>query len=167
MLRVSPYFQLLALFNSFWRRVHPTLLRQELQIIKCIKQHNITIIKLIKFIKLSMWRLPQTSSTRIWESRRFELKYTLQEKTRPIHHTHPTLSPHMVPDHTYLTWSTHSNLSRSRQYICIDPLPLRRRAPDTIHSSTTVWSIGLYSASLPKQPMRQWGKDKLLLTTSY
>jgi hypothetical protein len=30
MLRVSPYFQVLALFKSFWRRLHPTLLKQEL-----------------------------------------------------------------------------------------------------------------------------------------
>jgi hypothetical protein len=52
-LRVSSYFQVLALFKSFRRRVHPTLLKQELQTIKCIKQHNITTIKLIKFVKLS------------------------------------------------------------------------------------------------------------------
>jgi hypothetical protein len=34
-------------------------------------------------------------------------------ETWPTHHTHPTLSPRMVLDHTYLTWSTHSDLSRS------------------------------------------------------
>jgi hypothetical protein len=45
------------------------------------------------------------------------------EETRPIHHTHPTLCPRMVPDHTYLTWSTHSNLSQSHQQNCTDPLP--------------------------------------------
>jgi hypothetical protein len=29
----------------------------------------------------------------------------------------------MVPDHMYLTWSMHSNLSLSHQQICTDPLP--------------------------------------------
>jgi hypothetical protein len=136
-LRVSSYFQVLALFKSFQRRVHPTLLKQELQTIKCIKQHNITTIKLIKFVKLSTWWLLQTRGTHIWESQRFELMYTLQERTRPTRHTHPTLSLRMVPDHTYLTCSTHRNLSQSRQPICTDPLPSRRRAPDTIHNSTS------------------------------
>jgi hypothetical protein len=37
--------------------------------------------------------------------------YTMQGKTQPTHQTHPTLSPCIVLDHTYLTWSTHSNLS--------------------------------------------------------
>jgi hypothetical protein len=88
--------------------------------------------------------------------------YTLQGKTRLTRHTHSTLSPRMVLDHTYCTRSTHSNLSRTRQQICTDPLPQRRRAPEIIHSSTAVWSTGPYPASLPQQSMRQWGKDKLL-----
>jgi hypothetical protein len=37
----------------------------------------------------------------------------LAGETWPAHHMHPTLSPCMVPDHTYLTRSMHSNLSRS------------------------------------------------------
>jgi hypothetical protein len=37
--------------------------------------------------------------------------YTLQGKIRPTCHTLSTLGPHMSLDHTYLTWSTHSNLS--------------------------------------------------------
>jgi hypothetical protein len=36
-LRVSSYFQVLALFKSFQRKVQPTLIIQELQIIKYIK----------------------------------------------------------------------------------------------------------------------------------
>jgi hypothetical protein len=40
-LRVSPYFQILALFKLFWRGVHPTLIIQELQTIKYIKKYNI------------------------------------------------------------------------------------------------------------------------------
>jgi hypothetical protein len=57
--------------------------------------------------------------------------YILQGKTRPTCHTLSTLSPCMVQDHTYLMRSTYSNLSHSRQQIWIDPLLLRRRAPDT------------------------------------
>jgi hypothetical protein len=52
---------------------------------------------------------------------------------------------------------THSNLSRSRQHIYTDPLPPRRRAPSTIHSSTTVWSAGSYPASLHNS---QWGSGE-------
>jgi hypothetical protein len=113
---------------------------------------------MIHAIKLSMWWLPQTSDTHIQELRWFKLMYTMQGKTGPTRHTHPTLSLHMIPDHTYLTRSTHHNLSRSHQQISTDPLPLRRRAPDTIHSSTIVWSAGPYPASLTQQPMRRWGK---------
>jgi hypothetical protein len=78
--------------------------------------------------------------------------YTLQGKTRPTRHTLSTLSPCMVHDHMYLTRSTYSNLSYSRQQIWTDPLPLRRRAPDTIHSTTPIRSTGPYPASLPQQP---------------
>jgi hypothetical protein len=41
-LRVSPYFQVLALFKTFQRKVHPTLIIEESQIIKCIKKYNIS-----------------------------------------------------------------------------------------------------------------------------
>jgi hypothetical protein len=51
-LRVSPYFQVLALFKTFQRRLHPTLLKQELQAIKRSKQHTSITDKLIKFVKL-------------------------------------------------------------------------------------------------------------------
>jgi hypothetical protein len=74
--------------------------------------------------------------------------YTLQGKTLPTRHT---LSPRMVHDHTYLTWSTYSNLSYGRQQIWTDPLHPRRRAPDTTHSTTAVRS-GPYLASLQQQP---------------
>jgi hypothetical protein len=55
--------------------------------------------------------------THIRESRRFESMYTLQWKTQPTRHTLSTLSPRMVYDHMYLTWSTYSNLSYSHQQI--------------------------------------------------
>jgi hypothetical protein len=134
-LRVSPYFQVLALFKSFQRRLHPTLLKQELQAIKCSKQHPLIIDKLIKFVKLSTWWLSQTSDTHIRESRRFKSIYTLQGKTRSTWHTHPTLSLCMVSDHTYLTWSTHDNLSWVTDRFGRISLLLRKRAPDTILST--------------------------------
>jgi hypothetical protein len=77
--------------------------------------------------------------------------YTLQGKTQPTRHTLFTLSPHMVHDHTYLTWSTYSNLSYRRQHIWTDPLHPRRRAADTIHNTMTIRSAGPYPASLPQQ----------------
>jgi hypothetical protein len=77
--------------------------------------------------------------------------YTLQGKTQSICHTLSTLSPRMIHDHTYLTQSTYSNLSYSRQQIWTNPLHPRRRAPDTIHSTTTIRSAGPYPASLPQQ----------------
>jgi hypothetical protein len=56
---------------------------------------------------------------------------------QPTRHTHPTLSPRMVPDHMYLTCSTHSNLSRVTDRFGWIPLLLRKRAPDTIPSTPT------------------------------
>jgi hypothetical protein len=44
-------------------------------------------------------------------------------KTRPTRHTHPTTGPRMVPDHRYITWSTHSNLSRSPHEVERGPTP--------------------------------------------
>jgi hypothetical protein len=77
--------------------------------------------------------------------------YTLQGKTQPTHHMLSMLSPRMVHDHTYLTWSTYGNLSYSHQQIWTDPLHLRRRASDTIHSTTAIRSAGPYPAYLPQQ----------------
>jgi hypothetical protein len=70
------------------------------------------------------------------------------------------LSPRMVPGHMYLTWSTHSNASRSHQQSWAGPLLLRKRAPDTIHSTTADRSVGPYPVSLPRQPMKQWGQSQ-------
>jgi hypothetical protein len=78
--------------------------------------------------------------------------YTMQGKTRPTRPMLFTLSPRMVHDHTYLMRSIYSNLSYSRQQIWTDPLHPRRRAPDTIHSTTAIWSMGRYPPSLPQQP---------------
>jgi hypothetical protein len=155
-LRGNPYFQILALFKTFQWKVHHILIIQELQTIKCIKQHNNSTVKLIKFVKLATWWLPQTRDAHIRESRWFESMYTLQGKTRSTRHTHPTLSPRMVPDHTYLTWSTHSNLSWVTDRFERITLLLRKRAPDTIPHMPADRSMGPYLISLPSQPMKQW-----------
>jgi hypothetical protein len=84
----------------------------------------------------------------------------LAGETRPTHHMHPTLSPRMVLDYTYLTRSTHSNLSRSHQQSWAGPLILRKRAPNTIHSTTTDRSASLYPVSLLSQSMKQWGQSQ-------
>jgi hypothetical protein len=60
------------------------------------------------------WR-PQTSSYSYPRVVVIRIDVHPAGETRPTCHTHPTLSPHMVPDHTYLTRSTCSNISRSRQ----------------------------------------------------
>jgi hypothetical protein len=70
-----------------------------------------------------MWWLPQTCGTHIRESRWFKSMYTIQGKTQPARHMLSTLSPCMAIDHTYLTWSTYSNLLRNREHIWINPLP--------------------------------------------
>jgi hypothetical protein len=154
-LRVSPYFQVLALFKTFWRRLHHTLLKQELQVIKCSKQHTLIIDKLIKFVKLSTWWLPQTSGTHIRESRWVESMYTMQEKTQPTCHTHPTHSLHMVSDHTYFTWLTHSKLLWVADRFGWIPLLPIKRTPDTIPSTPADRFVGSYPVSLPSQPMKQ------------
>jgi hypothetical protein len=64
--------------------------------------------------------------------------YTLQEKTRPTRYTFSTLSSRMVQDHTYLTWSTYSNLLQNHQQIWTDPLPRQEGLPT---QSTTRWLI--------------------------
>jgi hypothetical protein len=80
--------------------------------------------------------------------------YTLQGKTWPRHHTLSTLNPHMVQDHTYLTWSTYSNPSRSHQQSWAGPLLLRKRASDTIHS-TRDWPIYESIPSFSPEPTNE------------
>jgi hypothetical protein len=81
-------------------------------------------------------------------------------ETRLTHHTHPTLSLRMVPDHTYLTQSLHSNLSHNHQQSWAEPLFPRKRALDTIHITMANRSTGPYQVSLPSQPIKQWGQSQ-------
>jgi hypothetical protein len=62
-------------------------------------------------------------------------------ETQPTHHTHPTLSPCMVLDHTYLMRSTHSNLSRSHRQSWAGSLLPRKRTSHIIHSTMADRSV--------------------------
>jgi hypothetical protein len=66
----------------------------------------------------------------------------------------------MVPDHTYLTRSTHSNLLYSHQQSWSGPLLPRKKAPDPIHITMAGRSVGPYPVSLPRQPLKQWGQSQ-------
>jgi hypothetical protein len=101
------------------------------------------------------WR-PQTSGYSYQTVAAIRIDVHPAGEIQPTCHKHPTLSPHMVPDHTYLTWSTHINLSRSHQQIWTNPLLWRRRDPDLTHSTPADRSTGPYPASLPEQPKKQW-----------
>jgi hypothetical protein len=63
---VGPYFHILAIFKSFKKKsatysIHP---RDTIKLLR-LKKCNINYIKLIMFIKLSTWWLPQRSDTSI------------------------------------------------------------------------------------------------------
>jgi hypothetical protein len=49
---------------------------------------------------------------------------------------------------------------RSHRQSLAGPLLLRKRAPDTILSAPADRSTGLYPASLPSLPMKQWGQSQ-------
>jgi hypothetical protein len=66
----------------------------------------------------------------------------------------------MVPDHTYLMRSTHSNLSRSHQQSWAGPLLPRKRASDKFHSTSAYRFVGLYPVSLPRLPLKKWGQSQ-------
>jgi hypothetical protein len=67
------------------------------------------------------------------------------------------LGPRMTLDHTYLTWSLYSNLSRSHQQRWTEPLLLRKMATDIIYGTPANRSTCPYPVSLPSQPLKQWG----------
>jgi hypothetical protein len=99
--------------------------------------------------------------THIRESRWFESMYTLQGKTWPTHNKLSTLSLHMVQHHTYLTWSTYSNLSCHRQQRWTEPLLPRKMAPNTIHSMMADRSTYLYPVLSWASPGSSGGKATL------
>jgi hypothetical protein len=70
---------------------------------------------IIHVIKLSTCRWPHTNSYSYPRVTVIRIDVHPAGETRPTRHTHPTLSPLMVPDHTYCPRSIHSNLSCSHQ----------------------------------------------------
>jgi hypothetical protein len=86
--------------------------------------------------------------------------YTLQGKTRPTQHVRflrqSTYTQCTLPVGGPCTWQPFT----SRQQSSAGPLLLRKRAPDTIHSASANRSTGPYPASLPSQPMKQWGQSQ-------
>jgi hypothetical protein len=121
-----------------------------LQIINWSKHHN-SKLTISHVIKLATRRLSQTSGYSYSRVATIRIDVQPTGEIQPTRHTLFTLSPRMVHDQTYLMWSTYSNLSYSRQQIWTDLLHPRRRALDTIHSTTAVRSVSPYPASLPQQ----------------
>jgi hypothetical protein len=152
---VSPYFQVLALFKSFQMKDASYSNHTRVKQLSVLSNTTLVTIKLNKLVKLSTWWLLQTNDAHIRESWWFESMYTMQGETRPTRHTHSMLSPRMTIDHTYLTWSMHSNLSWITDRFGQIPLLSRKRAPDTIHSTRADRSLGLYPVSIPSQQMKQ------------
>jgi hypothetical protein len=74
-------------------------------------------------------------------------------KTRSTRHTLFTLSPCMTIDHTYLTWSTYSNLSCSHQQIWTDPLP---QEEGLLTQSTTRWLTNPWVRTQLLSHNRKW-----------
>jgi hypothetical protein len=108
-----------------------------------------------------MWRLSWTSGTHIWESWQFELIYTMQGKTRSTWHARfpcqSTYARCTFPVDSPRTWQPFTSHRRS----WTNSLLLRKRAPDTIHSTSADRYTGPYPVFLLSQPMKQWRKPNL------
>jgi hypothetical protein len=75
-------------------------------------------------------------------------------ETWPTCHTHLMLTPHMVPDHTYLTWSTHSNLSCSHQQSWAGSL-LPRKKGSQYNPQHDDWPIHGFVPSFSPEPTNE------------
>jgi hypothetical protein len=86
--------------------------------------------------------------------------YTLQGKTRPTRYVRfphqSTYARRTLPAGGPRTWQHFL----SRRQSGVDPLLPRKRAPDIILSTPADRSVGPYPASLPSQPMKQWGQSQ-------
>jgi hypothetical protein len=164
-LRVSPYFHVLALFKSFQksyfrdpaifrsfpRKVHPILLIQE------CKQLNLSIMianTLTKLSSLTYYVMTVTNKRYSYPrvtTIRIDIHHIRENPTNMF----STLGPRMALDHMYLTWSTYSNLSWVTDRFGWIPLLLRKMTPYTIHNTPADRSVGPYLISLPSKPMKQ------------
>jgi hypothetical protein len=99
--------------------------------------------------------------THIRESRQFESMYTLQGKTWPTRHVRfshqSTYVRRTLPTGGPRTWQP----STSRRQSWTESLLLRKRAPDTIFSTSVDRSVGPYPVSLPSQRIKQWRKPNM------
>jgi hypothetical protein len=86
--------------------------------------------------------------------------YTLQRKTRPTRHVcfphQSTYARRTLSVGGPCTWQPFTSHRQS----WAGPLLPRKRTPDTIHSAPANRSTGPYTASLPSQPMKQWGQSQ-------
>jgi hypothetical protein len=86
--------------------------------------------------------------------------YNLQGKTRPTRHVRfphqSTYTQRTLPAGGPCTWQP----STSRRQSWTESLLPRKRAPDTILSTSADPSVGSYPVSLLSQPMKQWRKLK-------
>jgi hypothetical protein len=87
--------------------------------------------------------------------------YTLQEKTQPTRHVRfphqSTYDQRTLSAGSPRTWQPFARHQQS----WTESLLLRKRAPDTIHNTTTDWSVGPHPVSRLSQPMKQWRKPHI------
>ncbi len=129
--------------------MQPTLIKQELQTIKYIKQHNSNYIKLIKFINLLCDDCHE-QAVLISESHGDSNWCTPYRGKHDQHDTYASCgrSPYVVTFHEASTDLDRSHCSQEK------------RALDTIYSTPADRSAGPYPVSLPNQPLKQWGQNQ-------
>jgi hypothetical protein len=77
------------------------------------------------------------------------------------------LSPRMVPDHTYLMWSAHSNLLLANDRVGQSHYSKEKRIPDYISSTSADRSVSPNLVSLPLSTKEVVEKAKHLSTAGY
>jgi hypothetical protein len=77
------------------------------------------------------------------------------------------LSPRMVPDHTYLTWSAHSKLSLANDRVGQSHYSREKGIPDYILSTPTNRFVVLHPVSLPLSTKEVVEKVKHISTVGY
>jgi hypothetical protein len=87
--------------------------------------------------------------------------YTLQGKTWPIRHVCFSHQSAYVQRTRTAGGSRMWQPFTSHWQSWTESLLLRKRAPDTIHSTSTDRSVGPYPVSLPSQPMKKWRKPNI------
>jgi hypothetical protein len=82
-------------------------------------------------------------------------------ETWPTRYTLPMLNPHMVPEHTYLTWSAHSNLSLANHRVRQSHYSQEKRN-SWLHPQHAGWSIcWSWSSFSPTLNQRSSGESQI------